>query len=435
MSEQTLNNRVLPQLSTSQWQTLVTPDIFGFPGVFPASAWAEHIPFAYWLAAAATPRVFVELGTHGGLSYFSFCHAFKVYGIPVRSYAVDSWQGDQQAGYYDERMYNAVQKANEPYQRFSSLLRMQFDHAAAQFEDGSIDLLHFDGLHRYEDIRHDAAVWLPKLSDRGIALFHDTAERQPSFGVYRLWEELCEQYPSFEFTHGHGLGMLAVGKQVPQKVQALLAMDNNSEPVQMVKAAYERLGRLCAIEQVYLREGTNEKLITPSAIQPITEMHLQIYWKTAGSHFTEAASVIQHILLDELPTHCRFEIVIPPDTERIRIDTGFTPGVCYIHYLSIQDENGKSLYSWPADLKDSQSRDLLLLCSRLYEERILLVNTGHDPIVEWAIPPHHPLRLSVHVCLSGISPAEWQEETSRMNAGDWFTSKSELRATPNFMNS
>jgi len=435
MLEQITSTPARSRRSSREWQTLITPDVFGFPGVFPASAWAEHIPFAYWLASALAPGVFVELGTHGGLSYFSFCHAFKVYGIPVQSFAVDSWQGDSQAGYYDERMYNAVRKANEPYQHFSTLLRMRFDDAAAQFENGSIDLLHFDGLHRYEEVRHDAAVWLPKLSNRGVALFHDTAEHQPSFGVYCLWEELRERYPSFEFTHGHGLGVLAVGKDIPQAVKALTELDDNSEPVKMAKAAYERLGRLCAIEQVYLREGTSERSPATAAIQPMTEMHLQVYWKQEGGHFSETASVIQHIVLDELPTHCRFEVVISPGAERMRIDTGFVPGVCYVHYLSVRDENGKQCYRWPSDLKETESRDLLLLPSKRYEERVLLVNTGHDPIVEWNLPQGHGLRLSIHVCLSAIPPSEWQEEVSMTNAGRGFALQESVASATKFVNS
>ena len=66
--------------------------------------------------------------------------------------------------------------------------------------------------------------WLRRLrdvcSERGIVLFHDTAETKADFGVHRLWEELAAQYPNFEFKHAHGLGVLAIGSNVPPKAPA-----------------------------------------------------------------------------------------------------------------------------------------------------------------------------------------------------------------------
>ena len=40
-------------------------------------------------------------------------------------------------------------------------------------------------------------------------------------GVWRFWEELRGQYPSFEFLHGYGLGVLAVGEAATEPVLAL----------------------------------------------------------------------------------------------------------------------------------------------------------------------------------------------------------------------
>src|SRR5205814_2071290 len=98
---------------------------------------------------------------------------------------------------------------HEPlYGRFSTLLRMRFDAAAERFAPGSIDLLHIDGLHTYEAVRHDVDVWLPKVSGRGVVLFHDTQVRgkrgQQEFGVWRVWDELRERqdFAAFEFLHG-----------------------------------------------------------------------------------------------------------------------------------------------------------------------------------------------------------------------------------------
>jgi hypothetical protein len=83
---------------------------------------------------------------------------------------------------------------------------------------------------------------MPKLSSRGVVLFHDTAERGPGFGVHLLWDELRKRYPHFEFTHGHGLGIIGVGDSIPVKVRRLFAASASAPLAQAIRAAYERLG-------------------------------------------------------------------------------------------------------------------------------------------------------------------------------------------------
>ncbi|HEY7974897.1 MAG TPA: class I SAM-dependent methyltransferase, partial [Ktedonobacterales bacterium] len=108
------------------------------------------------------------------------------------------------------------------YADFSTLKQSLFDDAVADFANGSIDLLHIDGLHTYEAVKHDLETWLPKLSARGVIMLHDIAEHSPTFGVWRLWDELKQTYPRhLEFEHGHGLGVVAVGESAPAGLQAV----------------------------------------------------------------------------------------------------------------------------------------------------------------------------------------------------------------------
>lgn len=173
-------------------------------------AWVGHIPFAYWVIEKLKPATFVELGTHTGNSYFSFCQSIQDNKTNTKAFAVDTWKGDVHAGHYNESIFEDVNRTNLEYRSFSTLLRTTFDSALEQFDDGSVDLLHIDGLHTYEAVKHDFETWLPKMSSRGVILFHDTNVRRDDFGVYRLWSELSSEYNSLEFFHSYGLGILEI---------------------------------------------------------------------------------------------------------------------------------------------------------------------------------------------------------------------------------
>jgi hypothetical protein len=186
------------------------------------SAWWQHVPFAHWIVCAFRPQLLVELGTHAGVSYCAFCQAVVRANLDTRCYAIDTWLGDAHTGFYGEDVFADLRGFHDHrYASFSTLLRGSFDDALSHFADGTVDLLHIDGLHTYEAVRHDFESWRPKLSERGIVMLHDTNERSGDFGVWRLFNELREQFPSFEFLHGHGLGVLAVGNNMDPAIAAL----------------------------------------------------------------------------------------------------------------------------------------------------------------------------------------------------------------------
>jgi GT2 family glycosyltransferase len=211
--------------------------------VAPPGAWAGHLPFAFWLAKAVRPEAFVELGTHGGNSYFAFCQGIAATGMGGRAFAVDTWQGDEHAGLYGEDVFADVSAFNDAhFKPFSTLLRTTFDDARTYFADGSIDLLHIDGLHSYEAVRHDFETWRSALSSCAVVVFHDVNVRERGFGVWRLWAELAAQHPSFEFHHSHGLGVLGLGPEQGPALRALFQSSGNAEVASAIRGLFAARG-------------------------------------------------------------------------------------------------------------------------------------------------------------------------------------------------
>ncbi|NPD65495.1 glycosyltransferase [Lichenicola cladoniae] len=213
------------------------------------SAWYGHLPFAAWTVSALRPALLVELGTHAGVSYSGFCEAVIASGLPTRCFAVDGWTGDEHAGFYDDSVLTDLRAFHDTrYGTFSRLLQMRFDEALSLFADGSIDLLHIDGRHHFEDVAHDYRSWLPKLSPRAIVLFHDTNVRERDFGVWRFWAEVSTSSPSFEFLHGHGLGVLAPGSAPPAAFDALFGLDANPAATARLRDRFALLGERWEVE-------------------------------------------------------------------------------------------------------------------------------------------------------------------------------------------
>jgi len=227
----------------------INTSLFLKPDRIVDSAWIGHVPFAFWIIEAVKPTVFVELGTYSGASYFAFCQSVESNRLATRCYAVDTWHGDEHAGFYDDSVYTEVASYNQShYYSFSSLLRMTFDDALLHFSAHSVDLLHIDGLHTYEAVKHDFESWLPKLSRSGVVLFHDINVKERNFGVWKFWEEISTKYPHIAFDHSAGLGVLMVGDEQNLVIKELVNQFQCLSGKHQIALMFARLGQLVDVE-------------------------------------------------------------------------------------------------------------------------------------------------------------------------------------------
>jgi hypothetical protein len=226
--------------------------------VVPFASWLGHTPFALWLIGALKPRMVVELGVHTGNSYCAFLQAVHALGLNTRCFGIDHWQGDAHAGHYGDEVYQELQAYHDPrYGTFSTLIRTSFEEALPYFSEGSVDLLHIDGFHTYEAVSADFKSWLPKVSSRGVALFHDTNVRERGFGIWQFWEELTSRYPHFEFLHSHGLGIVYLGNEpLTGPLKALFAAKTVAER-ESIQNYFARLG-ISVVERLTTQTLTAE---------------------------------------------------------------------------------------------------------------------------------------------------------------------------------
>ena len=271
-----MSSAAIPDLPSTHFQ----------PRVYGVGAWTDHLHFAYDLVATLRPKLLVELGTDRGESYFAFCQSVAENNTATRCFAVDTWQGDQQAGGYDETTFREVSAHNAShYEAFSTLLRCSFDEALGQFADESIDLLHFDGLHTEDAVRHDLERWLPKIRPGGILLMHDISVRGRDFGVWKVWEELRQQAPSFAFADGPGLGAWQKpnGTELREPLKSLLHAGSDATAA----AQYYRSCAMALQEKIaqQWRDGTIRH--TAAAHQTI----IQVFHTHDGVHREEDSAV------------------------------------------------------------------------------------------------------------------------------------------------
>ena len=139
------------------------------------------------------PKVIVEIGTWMGYSADTFIRAFN----PELLITVDTIdQGHS---------HNFVLGKSQD--------KETFDKVRKKLNGRKIDFLFIDGGHFYLDVRDDFRIYSTLVKDGGIIALHDVCLiENPGVEVYRLWQEISQQYKSICYwdkpNNGTGTGIL-----------------------------------------------------------------------------------------------------------------------------------------------------------------------------------------------------------------------------------
>lgn len=126
------------------------------------------------MKAAKDGAIFVEIGAWKGKSAAFMGVEIANSKKRIEFYVVDHWKGSDESAHHADpdvragRLYEVFLRNIKPVADHIRPIRAPSVGAAAQFEDGTVDLVLLDGGHTYEDVAADIKAWLPKIKPGGV---------------------------------------------------------------------------------------------------------------------------------------------------------------------------------------------------------------------------------------------------------------------------
>jgi predicted O-methyltransferase YrrM len=185
-----VTNRVVPFVPTELWTPHHLVDV--------PTAWEACPPILrdIMLRFKIKPNTALEFGVDYGYSAAALANFFN------RVIAVDTFKGDEYAGYRDDTLMAQTERALKD---FKNIELVQSDYRDFIKQDhGMFDAIHIDVIHNYQET-NECLAWSVNHSD--VVLVHDTISFPE---VRRAVQDVCWEtgVVFYEYQVKHGLGIL-----------------------------------------------------------------------------------------------------------------------------------------------------------------------------------------------------------------------------------
>lgn len=247
------------------YQLMTLRAMFWRPRYVESSNWLAQIPFIFWLIEAQSPKNVIELGTQDGISYFAFCQAIERLDLPANCLSIYASPEERTTNLDPDANYKKVKATNDSYYAgFSKVVRTSTETELRHIDDGAVDLLSINKFTNKLSARAEIDLWLPKLSDRGIILLNGINSACDSIHS-TIYYQLKLEYPSFEFLHGDGLGILFIGNKQSSFIRTFLDSADQYTTCHLIREIFSHLGQACIDARNTIEQEKHTKLALEEA--------------------------------------------------------------------------------------------------------------------------------------------------------------------------
>ena len=175
------------------------------PKFFTGGPTRFYLPLFFDIVVQEKPALIVTLGLSDAQAHLAFCQAVAEQNLASRCVAVRRARANESA--IDDPAWQYAEKTTTKFfPNISQLVEADAIQAAADFADGSIEVLLIDDVDSGETVRQELEIWRSKLSANALVLLHGTSlERQDS--PRSAWLNFVVEKAAAYFGEGIGLSV------------------------------------------------------------------------------------------------------------------------------------------------------------------------------------------------------------------------------------